>query len=74
MFSIFILNGVNFNGIMKKGKEIEKPTITGTRKIEKPNAFKKEDGSPYYILGSFVILFDSVCLLYVCRLILTILI
>jgi len=23
MFSIFILNGVNFNGIMKKGKEIE---------------------------------------------------
>ncbi|MBE6154712.1 MAG: DUF1146 domain-containing protein [Firmicutes bacterium] len=23
MFSIFILNGINFNGIMKKSKEIE---------------------------------------------------
>lgn len=23
MMSVFILNGVNFNGIMKKGKEIE---------------------------------------------------
>lgn len=23
MMSIFILNGINFNGIMKKGKEIE---------------------------------------------------
>lgn len=23
MMSVFILNGINFNGIMKKGKEIE---------------------------------------------------
>lgn len=41
---------VKVANVTVKGEEIEKPTITGTRKIEKPNAFKKEDGYIEYTI------------------------
>ena len=48
MFSIFILNGVNFNGIMKKGEEIEAKLLVLTLSF-----------ALSYLLTNFVIDFIS---------------